>query len=78
MDRSVVYSIYMDHASRRHFAIRLCLNTSIEKNREREGDQEEKMRERNRKEGNVLFNDALNTFLFTVIWRQANGKVPHR
>ena len=23
-----------------------------------------------RKEGNVLFNDALNTFLFTVIWRQ--------
>ena len=35
------------------------------------------MRERNRKEGNVLFNDALNTFLFTVIWRQANGKVPH-
>ena len=23
-----------------------------------------------RKEGNVLFNDTLNTFLFTVIWRQ--------
>ena len=23
-----------------------------------------------RKEGNVLFNDALNTFLFTAIWRQ--------
>ena len=22
------------------------------------------------KEGNVLFNDTLNTFLFTVIWRQ--------
>ena len=22
------------------------------------------------KEGNVLFNDALNTFLFTVIWCQ--------
>ena len=22
-----------------------------------------------RKEGNVLFNDALNTFYFTVIWR---------
>ena len=22
------------------------------------------------KEGTVLFNDALNTFLFTVIWRQ--------
>ena len=27
-----------------------------------------------RKEGNVLFNDALNTFLFTVIWRQTYGK----
>ena len=26
-----------------------------------------------RKEGNVLFNDALNTFLFTVIWRQTYG-----
>ena len=31
-----------------------------------------------RKEGNVLFNDALNTFLFTVIWRQAYGKRPFR
>ena len=29
-----------------------------------------------RKEGNVLFNDALNTFLFTVIWRQTYVKVP--
>ena len=29
-----------------------------------------------RKEGNVLFNDAFNTFLFTVIWRQAYGKGP--
>ena len=28
-----------------------------------------------RKEGNVLFNDALNTFLFTVIW-QTYGKGP--
>ena len=27
-----------------------------------------------RKEGNVLFNDALNTFLFTVIWRQYNQR----
>ena len=26
------------------------------------------------KEGNVLFNDALNTFLFTVIWRRIYGK----
>ena len=25
------------------------------------------------RKGNVLFNDALNTFLFTVIWRQAYG-----
>ena len=30
------------------------------------------------KEGNVLFKDALNTFLFTVIWRQAYGKGPLR
>ena len=29
-----------------------------------------------RKEGNVLFNDALNTFLFTVIWRRTYGKGP--
>ena len=29
-----------------------------------------------RKEGHVLFNDALNTFLFTVIWRQTYGKGP--
>ena len=29
--------------------------------------------------GNVLFNDALNTFiLFTVIWRQTYGKGPLR
>ena len=28
-----------------------------------------------RKEGNVLFNNALNT-LFTVIWRQTYGKGP--
>ena len=27
-----------------------------------------------RKEGNVLFNDALNTFYFTVIWRRTYGK----
>ena len=25
------------------------------------------------REINVLFNDALNTFLFTVIWRQTYG-----
>ena len=25
------------------------------------------------KEGNVLFNDTLNTFLFTVIWRLTYG-----
>ena len=28
------------------------------------------------KEGNVLFNDALNTFYFTVIWCQTYGKGP--
>ena len=28
-----------------------------------------------RKEGNVLFNDTLNTFLFTVIWRRKYGMV---
>ena len=28
------------------------------------------------KEGNVLFNDALNTFYFTVIWRRTHGKGP--
>ena len=27
-------------------------------------------------EGNVLFNDALNTFYFTVIWRHTYGKGP--
>ena len=31
-----------------------------------------------RKEENVLFNDALNTFLFTVIWRRTYGKGPFR
>ena len=29
-----------------------------------------------RKEGNVLFNDTLNTFYFTVIWRRTYGKGP--
>ena len=29
-------------------------------------------------EGNVLFNDALNTFYFTVIWRRTYGKGPLR
>ena len=29
-----------------------------------------------RKEGNILFNDALNTFYFTVIWRRKYGKGP--
>ena len=29
-----------------------------------------------RKEGNVLFNDALGHILFTVIWRQTYGKGP--
>ena len=28
------------------------------------------------KEGNVLFNDALNTFLFTVILRRTYGRGP--
>ena len=28
------------------------------------------------KEGNVLYNDALNTFYFTVIWRRTYGKGP--
>ena len=32
----------------------------------------------NGKEGNVLFNDALNTFYFTVIWRRTYGKGPLR
>ena len=31
-----------------------------------------------RKEGNVLFNDVLNTFYFTVIWHQTYGKGPLR
>ena len=31
-----------------------------------------------RKEGNVLFNDTLNTFYFMVIWRQTYGKEPFR
>ena len=31
-----------------------------------------------RKEGNILFNDALNTFCFTVIWRQTYGNGPFR
>ena len=31
-----------------------------------------------RKEGNVLFNDALNTFYFTVIWCWTYGKGPLR
>ena len=30
------------------------------------------------KEGNVLFNDALNTFDFTVIWGRTYGKEPLR
>ena len=30
------------------------------------------------KEGNVLFNDALNTFHSTVIWRRTYGKGPLR
>ena len=33
-------------------------------------------RGRGRKEGHVSFNDALNTFYFTVIWRQTYGKGP--
>ena len=31
-----------------------------------------------RKEGNGLFNDALNTFYFTVIWCRTYGKGPLR
>ena len=34
--------------------------------------------ERERKEGNVLFNDAVNTFYFTVMWCQTYGKGPIR
>ena len=30
------------------------------------------------KEGNVLFNDVLNTFLFMVMWRHTYGKGPFR
>ena len=30
------------------------------------------------KEGNVLFNDALNIIFFTVIWPQTYGKEPLR
>ena len=30
------------------------------------------------KEGNVLLNDTLNTFYFTVIWRRTYGKGPFR
>ena len=33
---------------------------------------------REKEEGNVLFNDALNAFYFTVIWRRTYGKGPHR
>ena len=29
-------------------------------------------------EGNVLFNDTLNAFYFTVIWRHTYGKGPLR
>ena len=31
-----------------------------------------------KQEGNVLFNEALNIFLFTVIWCHAYGKGPLR
>ena len=34
--------------------------------------------ERGRKEGNVLFNDTLNTFYFMVIWCRTYGKGPLR
>ena len=30
------------------------------------------------KEGNVLFNDTLNTFYFTIIWHRTYGKGPLR
>ena len=33
---------------------------------------------RGRKEGNVLFNNALNTFYFMAIWRRTYGKGPLR
>ena len=29
------------------------------------------------RKGNVLFNDAFNTFYFTVLWRQTYGKGPY-
>ena len=31
-----------------------------------------------KKERSVLFNDALNTFYFSVIWRRTYGKIPFR
>ena len=31
-----------------------------------------------KKEGNILFNDTLNTFLFTFIWRRTYGEGPFR
>ena len=34
--------------------------------------------ERGRNEGSVLFNNALNTFYFMVIWRWIYGKGPFR
>ena len=46
--------------------------------RERERDRETERETKGGTERHVLFNDALNTFLFTVIWRQTYGKGPLR
>ena len=55
----------------------------IESIREREREREtERKREREGvkegEEGNVLFNDTLNTFLFMVIWHRTYDKGPFR
>ena len=34
--------------------------------------------EKGRKEGNVLFNDALSTFYLRLLWRQTYGRGPFR
>ena len=38
----------------------------------------ERGRKEVRKEGNVLFNNALNTFVLIVIWHQIYGKGPFK
>ena len=52
----------------RKFALKKKANERNMKRKKKEG----------RKEGNALFNDELNTYYFTVIWRQTYGKGPFR